>query len=326
MTTIKDVSKLAGVSVATVSRVLNENGYVKEETKQKVKQSIETLEYKPNAVARSLYNKKSYTIGLIVPDIMNPFFPELARSIEDEMNVHGYTVILCNSDADAKKEEHYLDILKQKYVDGVIFVSHTLKQESIKEWGLPLVALDRPIGEDIPSVSVDNRKAARTAVEYLINKGCQSIAHICGPSFIPNANERYLGYLDAMQNTNQKNYEELIINGYYQWKEAEKSTYTLLKNNDSIDGIFAGNDIMALGVMKAAEAAGRKIPKDLQIIGFDGVQISEMLNPELTTMAQPIYEMGTKACEMLLERIEGNQVLETMSCFETRIIERSSTL
>ncbi|MGY4688884.1 LacI family DNA-binding transcriptional regulator [Salibacterium sp. K-3] len=324
MTTIKDVAKYAEVSVATVSRVLNNHGYVNEDTKKRVMQAMEELEYKPNSVARSLFKKESNTIGFIVPDIMNPFFPELARVVEDVMNDHGYTIILCNSDENPEKEAHYLDVLQRKYVDGVIIVTNTLERRHIAEWKLPLVGLDRPLGDIAPSVYSDNEQGAQEAVRYLLALGCRRIAHIRGPQHVTNAKQRFEGYKQIMEEADMYQ-EELIVDGDYDWKDAEKAAASLLDAHPDVDGIFAGSDVMAFGVMKAADKAGRSIPDDLQVIGFDGIHLSEMMTPGLTTMSQPMYEMGRKASELLFELIQGVSSPGDPEPFRAELIERSST-
>lgn len=307
--TIKDVAKEAEVSVATVSRVLNNNGYVNEETRKKVEDAIKKLEYTPNAVARSLYKKQSRTIALIVPNITNPFFPEVARAIEDVMNSKDYTLILCNSDDQEEKEKKYFDMLRQKYVDGVIIVTSTLKPMHIVKNKIPIVAVDRFIDKDIPYVSVDNMKGARQAVQHLKAIGCQRIAHIRGPDDLPIAEERYQGYLKEVQHEAWFD-ENLVLNGNFNIKLATEQTKKLLTENRDIDGIFAGNDYMALGVIKAALELGKRIPKDLSVIGFDGINLAKLTNPELTTIAQPIYQIGYKAAEILLDLIEGKPIQE----------------
>ncbi|WP_026702145.1 LacI family DNA-binding transcriptional regulator [Salibacterium aidingense] len=324
MTTIKDVAKLADVSVATVSRVLNNNGYVNEDTKKKVVEAMEELKYKPNSVARSLFKKESNTVGLIVPDIMNPFFPELARVVEDIMNDHGYTIILCNSDENPEKEAHYLDVLKRKYVDGVLIVTNTLERRHIADWELPLVGLDRPLGDIAPSVYSDNFQGACEAVTYLTELGCRHIAHIRGPHQITNAQQRFAGYKQMMEEAGVYR-EELVADGDYHWEAAEKAATSLLKEHPYVDGIFAGNDVMAFGVMKAAAKAGRSIPEDLQVIGFDGIHLSEMMSPGLTTMTQPMYNMGKKASELLFELIRGSDSTSDPEPFRAKLLERNST-
>lgn len=324
MISIKDVAKHAGVSVATVSRVLNAKGYVSEDTRKKVEQSIRVLNYKPNEVARSLFNKQSKTIGLIVPDITNPYFPELARAVEDTASKLGYTVILCNSDGKIKKEQHYLDVLMQKYVDGIIVSSNTLNHEQIKSLNIPVVSLDREISKDIPTIVVENNKGARLATQYLRDKGCNRIAHIRGPLSIVNANERCEGYKAIVSNEPWFS-ENYIVNGNFDMDSAIAKTIELLQQHPEIDGIFAANDTMAIGAIKAVHKIGKKTPEDIAIIGFDGISLSKATTPELTTIVQPIYEMGEKAAEMLIQFIEGKPVEHPFLRLDIELIERESS-
>ncbi len=324
MTTIKDVAHEAEVSVATVSRVLNNVGYVNEDTRKRVEKAISNLNYKPNAVARSLFKKQSKTIALIVPDIKNPFFPEIARAIEDVMNRKEYTLILCNSDEKVEKERKYLEVMKQKYVDGVIIVTSTLTPKHVEENGIPIVALDRPIANSIPSVSVNNFDGARQAVQYLKSIGCKKIAHVRGPQNVINADERFFGYLAEVKQEPWFN-DGLIVTGNFNVVQTTEVTKKFLADNPDVDGIFAGNDYMAVGVIKAAVEMGLRIPDDLAVIGFDGIQLCQLTSPELTTMAQPIYEMGYTAAELLLDMVEGRKVEKMHHEFEVELIERQST-
>ncbi|TXC90988.1 LacI family transcriptional regulator [Metabacillus litoralis] len=324
MSTIKQVAQEAGVSVATVSRVLNSNGYVNEETRKKVLQTIEKLNYKPNAVARSLFKKQSKTIALIVPNISNPFFPEVARAIEDVMSGKEYTLILCNSDDKEEKEQHYFEMMKQKYVDGVIIATSTVRPKYIEKSGIPIVAVDRFINEDIPYVSVNNTAGAIQAVRYLKSTGCKKIAHIRGPEYIHNSEERYQGYLKEVQGEGWF-HPELIVNGNFESETTIKATEKLLTKYPDIDSIFAGNDYMALSVIKAALRMGKRIPEDLSVIGFDGINLSKLTNPELTTIEQPIYDIGYKAAELLLDVIEGRPLTKIQHELDVSLYEGQTT-
>ncbi|WP_273124420.1 LacI family DNA-binding transcriptional regulator [Bacillus weihaiensis] len=305
MTTIKQVAQEAEVSVATVSRVLNNNGYVNEETRKKVLQAIEKLNYVPNAVARSLFKKQSKTVALIVPNITNPFFPEVARAIEDVLSSEDYTLILCNSDDQEEKEQKYFEMMKQKYVDGVIIATSTKSPTYLEKNGIPIVAVDRYINQSIPYVSVNNIEGARKAVQYLKNTGCKRIAHIRGPEYIHNSEERYQGYLTVVKNESWF-HKGLVVNGRFDAETTMRVTEELLTSYPDVDGIFAGNDFMGLSVIKAAIKLGKKIPEELSVIGFDGISLSKYTNPELTTIEQPIYEIGYNAAKLLLDVIEGN--------------------
>ncbi|MCQ6264762.1 LacI family transcriptional regulator [Fictibacillus sp. WQ 8-8] len=324
MATIKDVAKQAGVSVATVSRVMNSNGYVNENTKKKVDAAIQQLNYKPNAVARSLYKKTSKTIGLIVPDIVNPFFPELARAVEDTAHKLGYNVVFCNTDENAEKEEDYLEILLQKYVDGLIVASNTLTAEKVKQLNIPVVSIDRKINADIPTVVVKNKSGAQKAASFLKGMGCKRIAHLSGPEHIDNAMERRAGYLEEVGSELWFD-SSYIEDGNYDMKTAIKATLQLLNRHPEIDGIFAGNDVMAIGAIKAAHQFGKKVPEELAIIGFDGIALSEATTPELTTVGQPIYDMGTIVADLLVKLIEKKPVENTFYELDVELIEREST-
>lgn len=325
MATIKDVAKQAGVSVATVSRVLNNNGYVNEDTRNKVNLAIKQLNYQPSDVARSLFKRRSKMIGLIVPDITNPFFPELARAIEDVTNEAGYTFVLCNSDNELEKEEQYMNALKQKYIDGFIVVSSTLTEERVKELDIPVVALDRIISPHMPTVNVKNYEGAKLAVQHLLETGCKKIAHVAGPDYVDNARSRKQGYLDAVGKCSWF-HEELIVDGKYGLDAAKEAATFLLTTYRDIDGIFVGNDLMAVGVLKAAEALNIHVPNDVSVIGFDGIAIGKTTTPGLTTVAQPIYDVGSKAANLLLNYIDGKQTTEQNITFDVELVERESTI
>lgn len=325
LASIKDVSKHAGVSVATVSRVLNNKGYVSEETRKKVEQAIETLDYKPNEVARSLFKKQSKTIGLMVPTIMNPFFPELARAVEDVASTLGYNIILCNTDDNPKKEQHYLDVLLQKYVDGIIVSSNNFKAEQIEKLSIPVVCVDREISKNIPTVIVDNTKGAQIATQFLLDQGRKRIGHIKGPSHILNAAERYEGYLKVVGAADwfESSY---VVDGHYIMESAIEGTKKLLHLHPEIDGIFAANDTMAIGAIKAINQLGYHIPKDIAVIGFDGISLGKATIPELTTIAQPIYQLGEKAATMLVQLIEGQSTIDRVyHVLGLQLVERQST-
>ncbi|GCD81017.1 LacI family transcriptional regulator [Parageobacillus thermoglucosidasius] len=323
MATIRDVAKLAGVSVATVSRVLNQNGYVNEETEKRVRQAMKELNYKPSEVARALFKKTSKTIGLIVPDITNPFFPELVRAVEDVMNIYDYTVILCNSDEKTEKEKKYIEVLKQKYVDGIILTTNQLELEEVSEWNVPMVVLDRPLSHNYPSVIADNYGGARLATKHLYDIGCRKIAHIQGPSHVVNAMERFRGYRDEMMELGLWD-ERLVILGNYQLKKAKEAVIEALNKYD-IDGIFAGNDAMAVGALKAVQQLGFRVPKDIAIIGYDGIPLTEMTTPELSTISQPIYDMGAIAARILIKQIEGKPLEKLHYVLPVELVVRQST-
>lgn len=322
MTTIRDVASKAGVSAATVSRVLNNQGYVHEETRKKVEEVIAELNFKPNSVARSLYKKKSKTIGFLIPDITNPFFPQLVRAVEEVMSQSGYHVFLFNTDEKIAKELEYIDVLKTKYVDGMIIVSNTIKWDHIHNIGVPVIGLDRQLDPQIPSVIIDNYGDARRAVRYLIDKGCKNLAHLKGPDHIFNAQERLRGYLDEMK---EHGLPVLVEDGHYNLHDSMTATMRLFSKNTKIDGVFAGNDVMAVGALKAANKLGIHIPRDVLLMGFDGIEWATAVSPEISTMEQPTYDLGKKAAELLLEYIEGKTPQQQNFIFQSMIQERETT-
>ncbi|MFD1362058.1 LacI family DNA-binding transcriptional regulator [Lentibacillus salinarum] len=325
MATIRDVAKRADVSTATVSRVINQNGYVNEDTKKRVKEAIDQLNYVPNEVARNLFTGRSEMIALFVPDITNPFFPELARAVEDIANRYHYTFVLCNTDNDIDKQIDYLNALQQKSVDGFILVSSSLTEEYLQQIRVPVVALDRMISNCISSVTVNNRLGGRQAVEHLKAIGCQRIAHIAGPEHTNNAVERMRGYLDGVKHEAWFN-SSYVVSGAYHFDEAREAAIKLLTDYPEIDGIFAGNDLMGAGVLNAAASLGKNIPDELAVVGFDGVAMAETVTPTLTTVAQPIYDIGAKAADMLIKQIETHDSTVLTEEFNVQLIERQSTL
>lgn len=324
MATIKDVAKLANVSTATVSRVLNSNGYVNHSTKVRVNEAIEKLNYRPNDVARSLFRGRSKMIALFVPDIMNPFFPELARAVEDMTNQHGYTFVLCNTDDNIEKEMTYLNALQQKSVDGIIVVSSSITNDYLNTIDTPMIALDRKLSDSLPSVTVNNRDGAREAVRHLKETGCKRIAHLCGPDYVSNTTQRMQGYLDEVKETDWF-LSSYIVSGDYNFDKAMEATISLLKAHPEIDGIFVANDVMGVGALKAAAALDIRVPDELSIIGYDGIALGKTTTPSLTTMAQPIYDIGARAAEMLLQQINDPTYIPQNEEFSVQLVERQST-
>ncbi|MDN4593984.1 LacI family DNA-binding transcriptional regulator [Polycladomyces subterraneus] len=322
MATIRDVAKRAGVSVATVSRVLNETGYVHADTKAAVIKAIKELNYKPNYVARSLYKKSSRLIGLILPDITNPFFPELARAVEDVAHQYGYTVVLCNSDGDLEKEKNYLDVLTQNHADGLIVTTNRQNNMNYIDLDIPVVALDRTLHESIPEVRADHYGGGKMATELLIQRGCTFIAHVRGPSQLGPADERCRGFVNAAE---QAGIAYHIVESQFDIPISEQTVSELLDTYPQIDGIFAGNDLIAVAAVKVALKRGISIPEELQVVGFDGIPLSACFYPAITTIVQPIYEMGKWATELLIQLITKKNIAAKTHCFPVKLAERETT-
>jgi LacI family transcriptional regulator len=328
MATIKEVAALAGVSVATVSRVLNKNGYVNKDTEGKIVKAIKQLQYEPSSLARGLAGKSMATIALILPDITNPFFPEMAKAVENTCRQHGYSVFLCNADDQAFMESSYIDLLKRRNIDGIIIATSSLgKSEAIhmENSGIPFVVLDRaPAGEMSSMVRSNNFKGSTLAVTHLLGVGCRKIAHIYGPQDIITANERMIGYEDAVKHFPWYT-PSLMVPGDFQIKGGMEATERLLERHPDVDGIYAGNDLMAIGALKTLQRNGIKVPEQVAVCGFDGIAITQVTEPEITTVAQPIFEMGKLATQLLIKKINGEITGNEIHELDVTLIARRST-
>ena len=326
--TIKDIAREAGVSVTTVSRVLNNKADVSDKTREKVLKIIDRLNYNPNSIARGLVMNKTYTIGLIVPDISNAFFAEIAKAIEDELREYGYSVIFFNTDNDKDREKESIDLLRSKQVDGLIGAcSHDSKDEvlALGKAGFPIVQIDRLVDDSqIPSVIIDNILSGYEATEYLIKKGHRRIAHITGALDTNTGIRQAEGYRKALQEYGIEIDEELVMEGDFSQESGYLAMKEILERNKDLTAVFAGNDMMALGAYRAIYAAGLKIPEDISIIGHDDFTLASLVSPALTTMQQPIYKIGKVAASLLIDIIKGKKNKEGLIVVNTSLIERSS--
>jgi LacI family transcriptional regulator len=323
--TIKDIAKRSGVSITTVSRVLNrkEEG-MSEKTREKVLKVIKEAQYQPNQFARGLVTKQSKLLGLIVPTIANPFFPELCRGAEDEANKRDYSLVICNSDDKPEKEERYLRVLKEQQIDGIILSSFSPSSKRLLEEGnIPCALLDRVIeGNLYTSVFLDNEFGGYLAGKHLTDLGHRNIACISGPISIRNSFERVKGFRRALEESGINHQNILESEGEFTTESAYKHAKDLLMHNN-ITAIFACNDLMAFGVYQAAHELNIKIPEELSIIGFDDIPFASSLIPKLTTIRQDTYEMGRRAVELLINQIETGKT-ESFQ-FNPALITREST-
>lgn len=302
---IEDVAKLAGVSPTTVSRVLNNRGYISSETREKVQNAMNELNYFPNDVARSLYNKRSNLIGLILPTTSNPFFGELTFHLENICASLGYKVLLCNSLNQIDKEEKYLEMLLRNQVDGIIVGTHNRGILDYHKQGLAVVAIDRYLSETIPIVSSDNYEGGKTATELLISNGCKCIALIDGVGELETpARLRRKAYLDLMEKYGR---DPIIyeIPEVFNQKSQQDVISRLFQERPDVDGVFATNDLFASSVINQAQSYGKDVPRDVKVVGFDGTETVQILLPQLTTIKQPIDLIAKTAIDILLKEIEG---------------------
>jgi LacI family transcriptional regulator len=333
--TIKEVALRAGVSITTVSRVLNEKlEGVGKETRVKVLQVMKEMDYQPNSVARSMITKRTGTIGLIIPDITNPFFPELARGVEDGLEATGMNLILSNTDGDLSKEQKVVRFLAQKSVDGYIVTSpNTVEDNNIFQElyskGIPVVFIERyQEGRcDIPSVYFQNEEGARLATKHLIEIGHRKIACVTGPLSTTNAQLRLKGFRSECAKAGIEIPEEWIGHGNYKIDGGYQAAKQLLTHyKHEITAIFASNDLMAFGALKAAKEAGLNVPGDLAICGFDNIYLSEMVEPCLTTIDVPGYSLGNAAAKMLTAMIMGKEIIQQNISFAPQLVIRKSSL
>jgi LacI family sucrose operon transcriptional repressor len=325
MTTIKDVAKKAGVSVATVSRVFNNRGYLSDAVKQKVAEATRELNYHPNELARSLHSQRSNLIGLIVPSVKNPYFGELTHYIEGYAYEQGYKVLICNSLRNEEKEREYIIMLKRSQVDGIIMGSHIIDTNDYHGLNLPIISLDRQLGPNVPYICGDNTQGGIMAANCLIEKGCKNLIHFCDGLNVPMiSNQRTAAFIDTCKSSNIYYQSfELPDSSIIDFKE-EVFIYDTLKKNLKCDGIFASNDITATAVINAALNMGKKIPEDLKVIGFDGIFFPSITKPKLSTIKQPIDIISRYAVEYLTRMIKGEAV-PTQTILPVTLMEREST-
>lgn len=312
--TIEDVAKLAGVSIATVSRVINNLGGVREETKKKIKNAIEELNYIPNQVARSMVKKKTKTIGVIIPDIRNPFFPLLVSGIEQSAREKGYFTMLSNTNESVDIEIETLKIFQERGVDGLIVTTADENGKHLKEIiesGIPIVAVDRQIKQfEIDTVLVGNYDGAYQATRHLIYQGHKEIAIICGPLNTTPGLERFNGYKRALQDYNLEINSKWILQGDFRESSGYELTKKLFKTSDHIPtAIFSSNNLMTLGCIKAIQDMGLCIGKDISLVGFDDIEVATFINPKLTVISRPMEKLGEVAFELLYERMSNKTFL-----------------
>ena len=304
MASIREGAKRAGVSPATVSRVINGTARVDEEKRERVEKAIEETGFRPNELARALYRKSSKIIGVIVPDIENPFFSELAKAIEKEAYEQEYRILLCNSDDQKEKELANLQMLAQLQADGVILMTNTgEKSQSYEAVSMPIVFVDRRLDEmgQTSVIEADHYAGGKLAAEHLIACGCRKITCIRGPQELSSGKKRYEGYREVCRQYSMK---ERFVDSTYKYEDGAKAAEEVLRRYPDTDGIIACNDMTAVSVYKVLQKRGYRVPEDIQIIGFDGVKFGRFLTPELTTVAQPIKEMGKCAVQMILGTVK----------------------
>ena len=331
MPTIHDVARRAGVSISTVSHVINETRHVNSATRERVLAAMVELNYQPNRLARSLRNRRTHTLGVLLPNSANPFFAQVLLGIEAACFDHGYNFILGNANELAERELAYLDVLLSKQVDGILLVSTGAYEEALSflsTRGAPVVMVDRSPGpaycETIDTVFTDNHGGGRLATEYLLGLGHRRIACISGPSLLTSSAGRVDGYREALAAAGAAVDETLIVPGDFQHESGYQACRALMALPQPPSAIFVCNDLMAVGALCAIHEAGLRVPEDVSVIGFDNIALSSYSVPRLTTIAQPTEQLGRTAVDLMLGRLAEREAPAHNERLPVWLIERDS--
>ena len=307
MVGIREIAKLAGVSAATVSRVINGSAGVDAEKRRRVEEVIAQTNYVPNETARSLFRKSSRIVGLIIPSIRNPYFTEMASVIDEAVKAKGLRLFVCNVGSDLAQQRSALQMLTAKNVDGVIVATTEPElQEDLVQCTMPVVVLDSLFETSAVNAYVycDYYKGGRMATEYLLERGCRNIVCVRGPETVFSADARYQGYLDVCS---ERGIQPRVVACDYDFQAGLAMTEQLLENWPQVDGILACNDIVAISIYKILHRKNIDVPEQIQLMGFDDVSFSGLMSPGLTTVRQPIEQLGRRAVELLLDGKDGKK-------------------
>ncbi len=321
MATIKDVAKKANVSVATVSRVLNRSGYVNIETRKLVEKAIKELNYVPNELARSLYKKKSKIIGLVVPHLSTFFFSELIETIEEYFAEDDYKLMIFNVREDLSQEEKVLQVFNQYNIDGLIIVTHLPNIENYLKLKIPIVMIDHESDESFISISSNNIEGGRLAAEHLVETGCEYFLHVRGPSVLLTVQDRSQGFNEIIDRYGFKRFALDLDFRKPNILEIQK----FIQAHPEADGIFCDSDTMAITTIRALHLLGKNIPDDIQIVGFDNIELSELITPSLTTIQQNINVIAKHAHEKMIGLINGSNKFKAHYSLPVTLIKREST-
>jgi LacI family transcriptional regulator, repressor for deo operon, udp, cdd, tsx, nupC, and nupG len=327
MVRILDVAKKANVSTATVSRVLSKPETVKKETTKKVLEAIKELNYQPNVLARQLRKLETKMVLVVVPDITNTFFSKVLRGIESVAVVSGYQVLLGDAGNDVERENGYLNILRQKKADGMVLLTARMNPKIVEEMALeyPVVlACEYIEGSNIPTVSIDNISGARKATEHLVNLGHKRIGFISGPLSGVLGQDRLKGFYQAMVRYNLTVEAILVQEGDFTYESGFNMMMKFLALDNPPTAVFAANDEMAFGAINAIKSKGLSVPHDISVMGFDDIKFSSIFEPALTTIAQPSFEIGTKAMELLIRLMNKEETERNQYMLEDQLIIRDS--
>jgi LacI family transcriptional regulator len=325
---IYDVAHESDVSVFTVSAVINHKNHVGEKLRKRVEAAIRKLNYRPNLIARSLANQRTHTIGMIVPDIANPFFPMVVRGAEDAAQRHGYNLLLCNSDDNLDKEEAAVELLLSKRVDGILLTKAAQDfrpslRQMIKEVNIPFVLVMRTYPKlTKDAVITDDYQGAYDAVCHLARSGRRRIGLISGPRKVSNAVARWEGFRDALKAEGLRFQAELVIEGDYRIESGLRAGHALLSHRP--DGVYVANHLMTVGLLQAAAEMGLRCPDDFGLVSFDDYPWLGVFRPRLTTVELPKHQLGIEAAELLIRRIAGDRSEAVVKKLQSELRVRES--
>lgn len=327
--TMKDVARLAGVSVQTVSVVVNDKAIASPETRDRILAAIDELGYRPLALARSLRTGSSRTIALVVSDITNPFFAKMAETVEDHAHRSGYNLVLCNTHGDPERERGYMQIATQHWVDGLLFVSTTNTMpglEPLRAAGIPVVAVDRvPDDYDGPWVILDNVATGRIVADHLMGLGHRRLAHISGPLDLRLSRERLEGFDGAVRHAGLGSVAHAEGDERWSCESGYRAMRSLLASDPRPTAVFASNDRLAIGAMRAVVEVGLSIPRDISIVGVDDIELAAYQSPPLTTVRQSLTDVATLGTRILLGLLKGEAPESAHVVFEPELVVRGST-
>ena len=329
MATILDVAKLAGLSVSTVSRVINNQKYVKEDKKKAVLKAMKELNFQPSLAARQLRGQQAKIIGVIVPRITNPFFAYLINEIQQQAYRQGFQIMIFQSDEDTEKEITFFNLLAQKQIDGIILCALESKTEVVEqfsEYG-PIIVYNKSQNiPNIPSIDLDQEKGAYIGIKYLLEKGYRNIAYCTGGMFLPNmkGEDRDRGFIRALQEYDLKPNREWVFTNQHTIDDGKRLARKFKKLEKIPDAIFTGSDEIAAGFIIEANKLGMKVPDDIAVLGFDSQNLSELTTPSITTVAQPIKELGKQTIEYMLNLLENHSYEVNYDKLQMKVVIRES--
>ncbi|MGO4543692.1 LacI family DNA-binding transcriptional regulator [Paenibacillus sp. 2TAB23] len=326
--TIYDIAREAGVSIATVSKVMNDKGKISAARRNQILSIMQRLQYQPSAIASALTGKHTFTLGLLIPDIANPFFAEVARAVEDRGHQFGYSVIICSTDNKDERIERYMTVLKQKQVDGIIIGTGLENHAMLEELRsiIPIVVIGREVAPlDVPTVVADDYRGGRLAAEHLLALGHVRMAVLAESLLISSSRDRLRGFRDTIEDAGYALPDDSIIACGHGLEDSKARVMKLLRGGNRPSGLFCFNDLLAVGALQAAKESNAHVPSELSVVSFDNTILASVTNPSLTSIAQPMNQLGEAAVDLLLRQFDHGDLVHQRVSLRTELIVRQST-